>query len=103
MSGMDPTRLLHAPHVLVLDPQTACGWTRDGATHLPDIGFPWHPRTSGSVPVTETAAHVLSWSCFSTCWCRANRPLPLPDGLADMLLRVLQEFVGPVQDFPAAV
>ncbi len=30
-------------------------------------------------------------------------PPPLPDSLADLLLRVLQEFVGPVQDIPAAV
>src|SRR4030095_14431270 len=45
-----------------------------------------------------------SWrSCFSICWCRTNRFLPCPESLADLPLRVLQEFVGPTQGFSAAV
>jgi hypothetical protein len=54
--------------------------------------------------LTDDPPTVTSGSTWlSGCWCRANRFLPCPESLADMLLRVLQEFVGPTQGIPAAV
>src|SRR3990172_7429529 len=60
-------------------------------------------RTTPTSVTGFTAFSSLSWLYFPDCWCRANRVLPCPESLADLLLRVLQEFVGPVQDIPAAV
>src|SRR3990172_8757025 len=60
-------------------------------------------RTTPTSVTGFTAFSSLSWSCFPDCWCRANRVLPCPESLADLLLRVLQEFISPVQDILAAI
>src|SRR5512144_998585 len=60
--------------------------------------------------ISATPTSVTGFTVFSSlAWsgalygCRTNRVLPGPKSLADMLLRVLQELVGPAQGIPAAI
>jgi hypothetical protein len=69
------------------------------------LGFVGCPDTS--VKSSRTGVRLpgqdAEGSAARECSCRANRVLPRPESLADVLLRVLQEVVSPMQGIAAAV